>query len=103
MAGPFSRYRCISEAATTETSLMGDTHTAPLNSQSLTMTVVTDRACTVALQVLDDNGSWSEVESESPAVGTNAYTYNGNYSTVRPVASVGSSSAWAVQVYLKAN
>ncbi len=103
MAGPFSRYRCISQTATTETSVTGDTHTAPLNSQSLTMTVITDRACTVTLQVQDDAGAWSEVESESPAVGTNAYTYNGNYSVVRPVASVGSSSAWTFQVYLKAN
>jgi hypothetical protein len=114
VTAPNSRFALISQAASLETSLTSadgtgvgggatvGVHTAPLSATNLTVTVITTRACTVAIQVRDDAGTWSTAISETVAIGTNIYRYSGNLGAIRAVATVVGSSAWGIQVYAQA-
>lgn len=105
MADPWSRYQIINSTGAAAASLTSDTFTSPLRARLLTLTVRSDRDCTLALQVLEDDGStWMQVQTETVTGGTNdVYVYNGNYSACRVVLTAVGSSAWNAAVYGQAS
>ena len=110
MADPRSRVRLIYSAGDSASSLTGSTHHSPLDARILTLTVISDRSCTMALQVLSDKAAigdadvWTTIQSETITGGTaDSFVYNGNFGATRVVLTAVGSSAWNAEVYGQAS
>jgi hypothetical protein len=104
VAAPDSEFTLISETASLETSLTGETHTALRSATQLTVVVVSDRDCDLSIEKLIGASTWVAIHSEEITADTaETFTYAGNFGTVRPVVTVTGSSAWDLTVTMQAS
>lgn len=93
------RRRLLSETASAETELTGAEYSSPDDATIFTVVVISDRDCTLEIDVIDDDGAPHLQHTQAIAAPGDTLVRPGNLGRWRPRLTRSATDAWTAQVY----